>query len=245
MTRVEMIFDSDCPNVESARWNLRNALLRVGMPPRWQEWDRNAVSTPLRLRPYGSPTILVDGQDVSPSPLPGGGCCRLYFDESGRTTGLPTVKAIVLALSRTGESEVGGETRGRSQSTLVALPAIGSALLPKLTCPACWPAYAGLLSSTGLGFVNYTPYLLPLTTLFLILAVSSLGYRARARRGYRPFLMGVLGAIFVVVGKFVLLSDPAMYGGIALLVAASFWNSWPRKGAADSLCPVCVPMERR
>ena len=40
------------------------------------------------------------------------------------------------------------------------LPAIGAALLPKLTCPACWPAYAAVLSALGVSFVDYTPYLL-------------------------------------------------------------------------------------
>jgi hypothetical protein len=34
----------------------------------------------------------------------------------------------------------------------LALPGVGASLFPKLACPLCWPAYAGLLSSVGLGF---------------------------------------------------------------------------------------------
>jgi len=33
---------------------------------------------------------------------------------------------------------------------LTSLPGIGAALLPNATCPACWPVYAGILSSLGL-----------------------------------------------------------------------------------------------
>lgn len=37
------------------------------------------------------------------------------------------------------------------KQNLLAAPGIGLSLLPKIACPACCPAYAGLLSSIGLG----------------------------------------------------------------------------------------------
>lgn len=120
--------------------------------------------------------------------------------------------------------------------TLTVLPGIGVSLLPKLTCPMCWPAYAGLLSSLGLGFLISTTYLLPVTTAFLLVAVAALGFRARTRRGYGPMLLGVVAAAAVLFGKFFLESDAAMYGGVALLVGASVWNSWPRRAASFSQC---------
>lgn len=120
------------------------------------------------------------------------------------------------------------------------LPAIGVALLPKLACPACWPAYAGVLSAMGIGFANLNPYLLPLTALFLFLAIASLGFRARSRRGYGPFALGTVAAIIVVVGKFILMHDATMYGGIILLMGASLWNSWPRHRKGNNSCPACV-----
>src|SRR2546427_12053208 len=54
------------------------------------------------------------------------------------------------------------------------VPGIVAALLPSLTCPLCWPAYAGVLSSLGVGFVGTTAYLLPLTATFLAIAVGAL-----------------------------------------------------------------------
>ncbi|HEX9667514.1 MAG TPA: MerC family mercury resistance protein [Thermodesulfobacteriota bacterium] len=131
--------------------------------------------------------------------------------------------------------------KGSWLNTLTVLPGIGVGLLPKLTCPVCWPAYAGLLSSLGFGFVNYTTYLLPLTILFLTPAVVSLGYRAKNRRGYQPLIIGVIAAIIVMISKFVFVSDLAMYGGIALLMGASFWNSWPKRRTDSGSCPACVP----
>jgi len=41
---------------------------------------------------------------------------------------------------------------------LTSLPGIGAALLPNATCPACWPVYAGILSSLGLGFLMTGAY---------------------------------------------------------------------------------------
>jgi hypothetical protein len=91
------------------------------------------------------------------------------------------------------------------------------------------PAYAGLISSVGLGFVMQTAYLLPLTVCALLLALVALGFRADRRRGYGPLAVGILAGVMLLVGKFVLDSDIAVYGGIASLIGASLWNSWPKK----------------
>jgi hypothetical protein len=97
-----------------------------------------------------------------------------------------------------------------------------------------------LLSALGLGFVNYTPSLFPLTTVFLALAIALLGYRAKDRQTHIPFILGFLAAILVIVGKFVFVSNLTLYGGTALLVGASLWNSWPQRGIKGNSCPACV-----
>jgi hypothetical protein len=58
----------------------------------------------------------------------------------------------------------------------------------------CWPAYAGLLSTLGLGFLISTAYLATLTAAFLALAVGSLAFRASRRRGFAPFWLGFVAA---------------------------------------------------
>ncbi len=125
--------------------------------------------------------------------------------------------------------------------SLATLPGVGAGLLTKLACPVCWPAYAGLLSSLGLGFLLETRYLLPITVLFLALALATLAFRARQRRGYRPFGLGLLASAAVLSASFVLHSDLTMYAGLAALIGASVWNSWPIDNSIDTeQCPSCA-----
>lgn len=247
MTTIELIYDGDCPNVAQTRSHLLRAFAKRGLFPQWSEWDRSDPASPAHVRDYGSPTILVDGKDIAGvEPSQGIACCRLYAGPGEGFQGAPSVELIAAALPT--KSASSGSTvipTGNSgwRSSLTALPGIAFAFLPKIACPACWPAYAGVLSSLGLGFLLNTAYLLPLTLLFLLIAVGALGFRAKNRRGYGPFALGLLAATIVIGGKFLLNSDPAMYGGIALLVGASLWNGWPRMLKAKSGCPSCASPE--
>lgn len=101
---VDLVFDTECPNVDDARALLRTALAEAGLPETWREWERDAEGTPAELRGLGSPTILVNGVDVS-GVEPGAGsvdranCCRVY-ENDGRLRGVPPLKAVLGALSR-------------------------------------------------------------------------------------------------------------------------------------------------
>lgn len=121
---------------------------------------------------------------------------------------------------------------------ILAVPAFLTPLVasfPVLTCPACWPLYAGLLSSLGVNFANYTPYILPLTLFLLIISLLALGWQAKERRGFSPLIVGVLSIIPILLGRFYMENDWLFYSGIALLISASIWNIWPKmKG-----CPNC------
>ena len=108
--------------------------------------------------------------------------------------------------------------------SLAVLPGIGVSLLPKLACPLCWPAYAGLASALGLGFLISAKYLLPLTIAFLAIAAVVLGFRASRRRGYGPFWLGLVAAAVILTDKFYFDAAPAVYTGVGLLIAASVWN---------------------
>jgi hypothetical protein len=61
-----------------------------------------------------------------------------------------------------------------------------------------------------------------------------LGYGALKLDRYGSLVMGAVGALIIVFGKFRLGWDNAAYGGVALLVAASIWNSWPRRALSPS-----------
>jgi hypothetical protein len=227
---VELLYDKDCPNVDAARANLGRALAMIGLPARWTEWETSSPSTPARLHGYGSPTVLVDGQDVEGTGPPGhAASCRIY-NVAGRRSGVPAAELIARALVRAKEQ---ARTRGWRRAILLA-PAVGVAFLPTLTCPACWPAYAALLSALGLGFIPTAPYLLPLTAFLLLVAVAGLAVRADRRM---PFVIALVAAPLILLGKFVFHSNPITYTGAALLVAASFPSPWRRSAAPCSACP--------
>src|SRR5258706_6985348 len=125
--------------------------------------------------------------------------------------------------------------------SLLALRGVGVSIVPKLACPACWPAYAGLLSSVGLGFLISTAYLLALTVAFLVLALAALVVGANERRGYGPFIIGLVAGGGVLLGKFAFESNLIVYAGLGLLVIASLWNAWllAHTAAEAATCHQC------
>ena len=114
---------------------------------------------------------------------------------------------------------------------LLTIPGVFVSLLPTLACPLCWPAYAALLSSIGLGFLISSAYLLPLTGAFLVVALLGLGLQAK-RSGYGPLLVGLVSVALIVSGKFILAASPLNYIGVGLLTATSAWALVPRRRAA-------------
>lgn len=102
--RVDLVFDPTCPNVEKARAAIRAALLAVGAPAEWREWEREAEQTPPSLRAYGSPTVLVNGADVAggdDAARADANSCRVYVDECGCLCGAPSAQQIVSAIEST------------------------------------------------------------------------------------------------------------------------------------------------
>lgn len=128
------------------------------------------------------------------------------------------------------------------KQNLLALPGIGASILPKLACPACWPAYAGLLSSIGLGFLISAAYLLPVTAVSLALAIVTMAYGAKKRYGYGPLLIGLIAGAAVLLGKFAWENKAIVYGAFGLLVIASLWNAWPRRAVPSevAICSDCT-----
>jgi len=205
--RVELLYDADCPNVDGARAALREAFRETKVVPEWTEGS--ALS-----RGYGSPTILVDGVDVAGARYADAPACRVYADGNGRFSGVPPAEQITNALSRR-------RTTGGLLSIAAALPGLGAALLPVLGCPACWPAYAAVVTALGLGFLLDQTHLPPLTAVLLGLALASFARGARNRHGYAPVAVGGVGAALTLASKFAFPSDAL----------------WPRMNMSDRGAP--------
>ncbi len=249
MLNVELVYDKDCPNVTLTRRNLREALVQAHLPDQWVEWENSASDAPRYVRGYGSPTVLVNGRDVAGvEPVEGVACCRLYQWADSAQQGAPSVTVIAEALERAGRQVVAGRCRPLSlfrkwKSGIAAVPAVLIAFLPSVTCPACWPVYAAVLSALGLPFFAYDRYLLPLMAVALIGAVGSVGFQGWRRGAYGPTALSVIASAGIVVGRFVLQSDELFYVGVGFLLAASLWSGWSRRRSATATCPSCVPID--
>jgi mercuric ion transport protein len=99
--KVELVYFTECPHIELARTSLEAALVEVGLTGRWQEWNQDDPAAPERIRGFGSPTILVDGQDVS-------GVGPRSHGHSCRADGVPKSARIAAALRGHAEGNRGG-----------------------------------------------------------------------------------------------------------------------------------------
>ena len=237
--KVELIYDADCPNVTQARSLLIKAFIRTGISARWLEWERSAPGSPGYAKRFGSPTILVDEQDVAEAgALSGSGACRVYSDSKGRLSGIPPLETVCSALLAKA-APLDPSTPGRWQTLVAAFPALGVVLLPKLVCPLCFPAYAAILSALGLEFIDYTPYLMPLTAIFLFIALGVLALQTRRSGNITALLTGIAAAIIVLSGKFYFESTIMATAGVALLIAAIVFGNRVQSGTTAA-CPSCV-----
>lgn len=120
-----------------------------------------------------------------------------------------------------------------------SLPGVVAALLPNAACPACWPAYAGLLSSVGLGTFLNGPYLMAIVVGCLGLSLSALAYKARSRRGYGPLILGGVATVVIVASRVIDAPTVVQWIGAGFLIAASIWNAWPTRKNDPTNCDVC------
>ena len=239
-SKVVLIYDSQCPNVAQTREHLRLALTAVGSQPRWHEFDVGQSGTPRRFRGFGSPTVLVNGKDVAGEMTADSlRCCRLYGTAEGALLGVPPVEMIIRSLQRAGVRHSSFGRKVRTLPAVTSLPGLATSMLPVGVCPACWPIYAGILSATGLTALARSEVLLPVAAILLVLALVGLAFRARSRRGYGPLCLGAVACAAILVGRFVIATEPVVYLGAAILLTASVWNAWPIKARKADSCPAC------
>jgi hypothetical protein len=249
MPIVDLVYDPACPNVALARANLMRAFSKARISARWEEHRIGAPDGEARVIGFGSPTVLVDGRDVAQAEAGADACCRIYT--SGDVmVGAPPIDAIAAALTAAvpagpmilEKAAAKSLPSKRWRITAAALPGLGVALMPKIVCPLCWPAYAGVLSATGLTFLMNDKWLFPIMALCLLAALAALTWNAKARWGYGPVVVGTAAAVAILTGRFALDSEVAVYGGVGALIAASTWNAWPRR-ATTPRCSGCVEVK--
>jgi len=95
---VQLLVFAGCPLADAARLALEQALAQCGFEA-YEEIDLLAPETGQELRGWGSPTILVDGEDVTGEPKGQEIGCRVYPGP----TRVPEVAAIAARLKPAGQ----------------------------------------------------------------------------------------------------------------------------------------------
>jgi len=98
--RIQLITFPGCPNATATRAALDRALAAAGIADRIEEVNTSSPETPESLRGWGSPTVLLNGEDVGGQSAPAGPSCRLYRDENGKVQGAPPVALLFAAVLR-------------------------------------------------------------------------------------------------------------------------------------------------
>lgn len=144
--KIQLLHFEGCPNVDAARAALRDALAAEKLDASVDEIDIERPDAPAWARGWGSPTILIDGRDVTGQERSNASSCRLY---PGGAPSVDSIRARIAAA--TGTSSGGGR---------IALPVVG-ALTAAIAASACCllPAALALIGVSGAGFAaKFVPY---------------------------------------------------------------------------------------
>lgn len=111
--QIELVYDTGCPNVDPARDVLSEVCRELDVPAVWTEWNSEAADCPPHARNLGSPSVLVNGEDVAPGPHPwkareagSGPRCRVYRDGDAIIP-VPPKARIISAINKAMQPEVG------------------------------------------------------------------------------------------------------------------------------------------
>ena len=105
--RVSFLFYEDCPSHELALERLREVLVEEGISTDVEVVKVETEEQAQQLRFVGSPTILINGQDIDPPPPDSryGLTCRAYRLEDGRISPLPSRGMIRRAIDAAAKVE--------------------------------------------------------------------------------------------------------------------------------------------
>jgi hypothetical protein len=98
--RIDFYYFEDCPSHEPALQRLRQVMEEEGVEAEVRVARVDSEERARELRFVGSPTIRVDGEDVTPPPegAPYRLTCRVFELEDGRVSPLPSAERIRKAL---------------------------------------------------------------------------------------------------------------------------------------------------
>lgn len=235
--KIHLLYFDGCPNLEAARRAITEALAAEHVGVQVEEIDITAADAPEWARGWGSPTILIDGAELTGASRASGAACRLY------PGGAPDVDALRRRLRASSPPPPAVPARS------AALPMLG-AFTAALAASACCvlPAVLALvgLSSTGLGvaLAPYRPYFLIATGLTVAVGFwlvyrkprDACGCEVPRRRRLARVAMWITAVAVTALAAYPLLSSGTATAGSATARAAATLRL--TVGGMD--CPECT-----
>lgn len=111
--QIELVYDPGCPHVDRARQVLTEACREAEIPAVWTEWSSEDPACPEHVLSLGSPTVLVNEEDVAPGPHPwarreaGGGPRSRVYRDGDAIVPVPPVGRVVAAITAALRPSVG------------------------------------------------------------------------------------------------------------------------------------------
>ena len=240
MTRIDILYESHSgARLQILRGRVLRACAEVGIEPHWHEWNIKHDNLPDSLAIYNATMVLVDGVDV----MSVGNTLfeRLYrfidfFD--GGASAIPSGSKISQVLACAGQSPALLKHSHQLLSSTL-LPLFVVSFYFEYLCPICGSTARGLFTRVS-DLKSFMGLLLPAMLFSLMIAASGFLYRARERHGYKPFMYGLLGLIFIIVGRFFIHNDAVYVFGMGVMLLASYWNTKSSIFPPLRDCPRCV-----
>ncbi|VAW56694.1 hypothetical protein MNBD_GAMMA07-879, partial [hydrothermal vent metagenome] len=91
-----------------------------------------------------------------------------------------------------------------------------------------WVVALFFVPGIATAFIDLTPWLFPLSTLFLSSALIALTYLSDNKRSGILFLFGITGSGLLVFSKFIIFHEAILMASVILLTGLVMWNIWPR-----------------
>jgi len=130
---------------------------------------------------------------------------------------------------------------GKKKNTRSLVELLGFLALFYPKTGMCWTVYMSMLGSFGMANLSPMVWFFPALLLFLMLHLWALLKNVRQKKIYFPFLLSLIGTLFILTGRmFLPVAQWPVITGILLLVLGSLSNGLVDSKRADS---VTVPVE--
>ena len=205
--QIEMYTRAEDEQLASLRWLVGQTMQMAALLPSWNEYYEHYPNLPRHIRKGKVGSLFIDEKLV------------WHYDSFNRWPEVSELSGLIQNAAKRSKRSYRWRAIRKNLSFLLALII---AFFPK--CPFCWAAYLSAFGLSNLAAFTYQAWMLPVFAVLLLLNLFSL-FLTRKTNQLGPFFVGLMGAMVIVLNRFVFNVDSLIYAGSVLLIAGALWNS--------------------